>query len=151
MMLPVLGVATPSAEVRARAIDLGVAIQLTNILRDVGYDASNLERIYLPREDLKRFQCSEADIVAQRVTPEYKSLTKFQLVRTRGLYDSARKGAALLPGLSKLAVLAIIQLLSSLLEELESREYDNLSAKIRLSTSGKVKAVLAAIFQSVFP
>ena len=54
MLLPLLGAADASPETKARAVDLGVAIQLTNILRDVGGDAVDLNRVYLPSRTCAR-------------------------------------------------------------------------------------------------
>lgn len=81
----------------ARTLDyarhLGIAFQLTNIIRDVGEDARK-NRIYLPMEDMKQFAVSAADILQSRHTPEFKRLMAFQAERARSHY---RQAAAALP------------------------------------------------------
>jgi phytoene synthase len=74
---------------RDYAINLGIALQLTNILRDVAEDARR-GRIYLPREDLARFGCTEEDILCCRYTPEFVNLMRFECQRASGYFDSAR-------------------------------------------------------------
>ena len=62
-----------SEKTKEYAINLGIALQLTNILRDVSIDAK-YGRVYLPQEDLRRFGFSEADLFAHRYTPAFRSL-----------------------------------------------------------------------------
>lgn len=77
---------------REPALSLGVAFQLTNILRDVGEDAVKRGRVYLPREDMERFHVSEEQIFARRVDENYIRLMKFEIERARMYYDRARRG-----------------------------------------------------------
>ena len=70
------------------AHDLGLAFQLTNIIRDVGEDARR-GRIYLPQDELARFGVREADILASRPTPEFTALMAFQVRRALDAYDRA--------------------------------------------------------------
>jgi phytoene synthase len=74
---------------REYAINLGIALQLTNILRDIKDDACK-GRIYIPQEDLRRFGYSEADLLAGRYTPAFVSLMRFQCDRARTYFDAAR-------------------------------------------------------------
>lgn len=67
---------------------LGLAFQLTNIIRDVGEDA-NLERIYLPQQDLQQFGVKESDILSHKATPEFTALMAFQIQRAEILYQKA--------------------------------------------------------------
>jgi phytoene synthase len=67
---------------------LGIAFQLTNIIRDVGEDARK-NRIYLPMDELKRFDVPAADILNGRQTPQFKALMGFQDLRARAYYDKA--------------------------------------------------------------
>lgn len=71
------------------AVNLGIALQLTNVLRDVKDDALR-GRIYLPREDLIRFGVSEEDILACRYTPAFVNLMRFEVERTRTYFAAAR-------------------------------------------------------------
>jgi len=144
MVLPILGVARPTKEMKKGAIDLGIAIQLTNILRDVGEDAQR-GRIYLPEEDLAHFGVDEADILAGRMTPAYRKLVVFQVERARGYFDSARSVVPELPSRSQLVVLAVIHLLAALLGEVLARDCDNLSCKVRIGLPKRAACVAAAV------
>ena len=70
------------------AENLGLAFQLTNIIRDVGEDARR-DRIYLPGDEIRRFNVNEADILQARQTPEFQQLMAFQSERAKSLYDAA--------------------------------------------------------------
>ncbi len=74
---------------RDYAINLGIALQLTNIIRDIRDDAKK-GRIYLPLEDLKAFGVAEEDILTGRHTPEFTSLMRFECDRASGYFDAAR-------------------------------------------------------------
>jgi phytoene synthase len=78
-----------TARSRRYATELGVALQLTNILRDVAADARR-GRIYLPLEDLARFGVSEDDVLERRCTRGFQALMRFEIVRARTLYQTAR-------------------------------------------------------------
>ena len=121
MLLPLLGAADASPETKARAVDLGVAIQLTNILRDVGGDAVDLNRVYLPLEDLRACGAQLDDVLVGRLTPEYVQTVELQVARARELYASARLAVPELPKSSRLVVYAIIELLEAIVDELEKK------------------------------
>ncbi len=74
---------------RDYAVNLGVALQLTNILRDIKEDARR-GRIYIPAEDLRRFGYSEEDLLACRYTPEFVNLMRFECERASAYFDVAR-------------------------------------------------------------
>lgn len=74
---------------RGYAVNLGIAFQLTNILRDVKDDARR-GRIYIPLEDLRRFGYTEEDLFAGRYTPEFVNLMRFECDRARHYFDAAR-------------------------------------------------------------
>jgi phytoene synthase len=76
---------------RRYAVELGVAMQLTNILRDVAEDARH-GHIYLPGEDLATFGVAEDDVLARRNTPAFRALVHFEADRARALYAVARGG-----------------------------------------------------------
>jgi phytoene synthase len=82
-----------NAACRDYAIQLGLALQVTNIIRDVGKDLKN-ERIYLPQEDLARFGYSEADLRARRHDEAFVRLMEFEATRAEDFFSRA---AALLP------------------------------------------------------
>ena len=78
---------------RDYAIDLGIALQLTNIVRDIGTDLAR-GRVYVPTLDLERFGCTEADLRAGTVTEKMRGLLAYEIERARQFY---RKAAASLP------------------------------------------------------
>ena len=80
---------TQSARAEAYAVNLGVAFQLTNILRDIGVDAKR-DRIYLPQEDLIRFGYPERDLFANATTPAFQKLMEFQARRAHAYYAKAQ-------------------------------------------------------------
>ena len=117
---------------RIYANELGIAFQLTNIIRDVGEDARR-GRIYLPQEELQRFSVNAADVLAYRATPEFKRLMAFQVERARSAY--ARALAALprrdrRPQRPGLMMAAIYQ---ALLDRIEREDFQVLDRRIRLS------------------
>ena len=137
-----------TAEARASAVDLGVAIQLTNILRDVGSDV-DLGRVYLPLADLEACGCDVQDVLERRLTPEYKQCVALQIARARELYASARDGAqTTLPDRARLPVFAIIELLSAIVDELERRDCDNLSSKVQPDFFAILSALGTALARS---
>ena len=85
--LKVFGTMDPRA--RDYAVNLGVAFQLTNIMRDIGADAER-DRIYVPQEDLARFGCSEEQLLAKTSSPEFIQLMEFQAARAHDYYRKAQ-------------------------------------------------------------
>ncbi|SFW27202.1 presqualene diphosphate synthase HpnD [Nitrosovibrio sp. Nv17] len=77
-----------NADTLAYAQDLGLAFQLTNIIRDVGEDARR-DRIYLPQDELSRFGVSDEDILHARETDGFRQLMEFQIERAEGCYAQA--------------------------------------------------------------
>ncbi len=75
---------------REYAVNLGIALQLTNILRDIKDDAKR-GRIYIPREDMARFGYSEDDLLNSRYTPQFVELMRFECQRASSYYDLARE------------------------------------------------------------
>src|SRR5262249_11903589 len=75
---------------RSYAVNLGVALQLTNILRDVAIDAK-YGRIYLPLEDLRKFGYTEGDLFARSYSPEFRSLMEFETARAEEFFTRAQQ------------------------------------------------------------
>ena len=114
------------------AKDLGIAFQLTNIIRDVGEDARK-NRIYLPMDDLKRFNVPAADILNARETPHFRALMKFQDERARSYYD---KAFAALPAGDRRAQrpgLVMAAIYRALLEEIERDGFRVLTRRTSLT------------------
>lgn len=118
------------------AVELGIAMQLTNILRDVGEDLSR-NRIYLPKEDLDQFGITEEDLFKRQVTPEFSELMKFQIERARRYYKKADKGIAMLEKDSRLPVLLARENYSRILNKIEENQYQVFTRRAYLNATEK--------------
>jgi len=101
MTSEIFGYSSPEAV--PHAIDLGIAMQLTNIIRDVKEDAER-GRIYLPQEDLDRFKVSEAEVLHHEWSDRLRALIAFQIERAERYYASADKGIPFLDRDSRITV-----------------------------------------------
>ena len=124
------------------AIKLGVALQMTNILRDVGEDFQN-GRLYLPREELAFYGVREQDIADGRVTENWRQFMKFQIERTRQLYDESWEGVKMLEREGQLAIGAASVFYRGILDEIEKNDYDVFTQRANLSALGKLSKVPA--------
>lgn len=121
--------------------DGGTAVQMTNILRDVGEDAAR-GRIYLPGEDLSRFGVPEQDILARRATPALRDLVQFEAERVRALYRSAEASVPRAVR-DRLLPLEIIQrIYRRVLDRLEAQGYDPFAGRASLPRSAKIAIAL---------
>jgi 15-cis-phytoene synthase len=119
---------------------LGLALQQINIMRDVPEDW-RLGRVYLPQDELDRFDVSEQDIGHGRTGPEWSALMDHQATRAETLM---REGLELLPLLdrrSALCVRSFAGIYHGLLEQMRSRDYDVFSERPSLTAAAKVRAV----------
>jgi 15-cis-phytoene synthase len=119
------------------AIRLGVALQLTNILRDVGEDW-RLGRCYLPKDELEAFGLSEDDIEGGQVTEKWREFMRFQIERVRLLYSSALPGIGLLHQDGRFAIGAAAELYRAILSEIELNDYDVFSRRAAISKTNKL-------------
>lgn len=122
------------------AIKLGVALQMTNILRDVGEDYRN-GRLYLPREELAFYGIHEADIAEGRVTDNWRQFMKFQIDRTRQLYKESWLGVKMLEREGQLAIGAASTFYCGILDDIEKHDYDVFTRRASLSSWGKISRV----------
>src|SRR4029079_13821533 len=134
MCVEIFGCKDPAS--RQYAIDLGVALQLTNILRDVPKDLER-GRLYIPMEDMERFHCTERMLQDQWRTPPVISLLRYQAERARHYYFRA---ARLLPRRERRR-LAAAEIMGAtyyaLLNEIERRNYDVFTETVKLPASDK--------------
>lgn len=122
---------------RDYAINLGYALQLTNILRDVGQDARDFGRIYLPLEDLRRFGMTANDVLEGTYDDRFVALMEFEYERTRHYYDMA---AAQLPDEDRQAMVAaemMGQIYREILEKIRARHFQVFDQRLRLSAIRK--------------
>jgi phytoene synthase len=147
LSMPIIGLARGAGWdlAAAFAVKLGVALQLTNILRDVGEDAAG-GRIYLPAEDLKAFGLSEEDIRRGVCDARFAALMQFEIRRARTLYRAALPGIALLDRSARVAVGAAAMLYRDILGEIESLRYDVFSHRAHLPTWKKIARLPGILF-----
>lgn len=122
------------------AIKLGVALQMTNILRDVGDDYRN-GRLYLPREELAFYGIHESEIAEGHITNNWRQFMKFQIERTRQLYKESWAGVQMLERQGQLAVGAASVFYQGILDDIEKHDYDVFRRRASLSTWGKVRRI----------
>jgi phytoene synthase len=105
------------------AVKLGVALQLTNILRDIGEDAQR-GRVYIPQQDLVRFGITDADIINRHVNHRFKAMIRFQSARAHALYEEAWPGIGMLTSDSRLAIAAAATIYRGILDAIHQNGYD---------------------------
>jgi phytoene synthase len=132
------------------AVQLGIALQLTNILRDVGEDA-RAGRIYLPQEDMLRFGYTDEMLLSGVVNKQFVRLMSFEIERARTLYEAAWPGIALLSPDSRFAVQAAATLYRRILDCIEAAGYDVFTRRAHVSTADKVRALPSIWFHSKQP
>ena len=115
-----------------------MALQLTNILRDVGEDW-RAGRVYLPQDELAAFSLGEADLAEGAVSERWRAFMRFQIDRNRQLYAEAVPGIALLAPEGRLAITAAAELYRAILDEIEANDMDVFHQRARVSGAGKVR------------
>jgi phytoene synthase len=130
------------------AIRLGIALQLTNILRDIEEDW-RAGRLYLPAEEMAAFGLTEADVSRGQVDARWRAFLRFQIERIRCLYAEARPGIALLARDGRFAVTAASELYRAILGDIEAHDYDVFHRRAHVSTWGKARRLPGIWWQSL--
>jgi 15-cis-phytoene synthase len=138
-----------SREAIPYAIRLGVALQLTNILRDVGEDWRN-GRLYLPLEELEAFGLDEEFVAAGVVDQRWRDFMRFQIDRAHSLYAEALKGIALLHRDGRFAIAAAGELYRAILGKIEQNDYDVFTQRAAVSAWGKLSRLPGIWVRSVW-
>lgn len=139
--IEIFGYRNPSTRIYAEK--LGLAFQLTNIIRDVREDAQR-ERIYLPQEDLQRFGVSEQEILASAYTPAFGQLMEFEAERARAFYREAADALAPEDRAAMIAAEGMRLIYSALLERIIRSGYRVFDGRVRVSTPRKLLLVSRA-------
>ncbi|MEM6445499.1 MAG: phytoene synthase [Cyanobacteria bacterium P01_D01_bin.123] len=139
----------PGQYAMEEAIALGMAMQLTNILRDVGEDARR-GRIYLPIEDLKRFDYSERDLFDYVIDRRWMDLMKFEIQRARDLYTQAESGISALQKDSRWPVWASLMLYRQILAAIERNKYQVFRTRAYVSNLSKAVALPVAWWKAQY-
>ena len=135
MCIEVFGYKNPQTQEYAKT--LGYAVQMTNILRDITEDAKN-NRIYLPLEDLKKFEVKEEDILALRLSENVNKLLAFEAQKTQALYDKAREILPHEDFKSMLAARAMGAIYEEILFKFKQKSCTLQEKKIKLSKAAKL-------------
>ncbi len=143
MAMQIVGYA--SREAVLYAIRLGVALQMTNILRDVGDDYHN-GRLYLPLDELTAYHLQPDELPQQVQSSSWKGFMRFQIERTRDLYAAAMPGIAMLHPEGRFAIQAAADLYQGILDDIEEHNYDTFTRRASLSQWEKLK-LLPGIWQ----
>jgi phytoene synthase len=130
--------AEPRPELLRPARDLGTAMQLTNILRDIKEDWGR-DRLYLPAPELARFGLGEDDIAAGIVDERFRALVQFQIARARDYYRAAEPGIAGLPrDGSQLCARLMRTIYGAILDEIERADFQVYRGRVRVSLGRKL-------------
>ncbi|RWW55658.1 hypothetical protein BHE74_00037683 [Ensete ventricosum] len=139
MSVPVMGIAPDSKasteSVYSASLALGIANQLTNILRDVG------EEVYLPQDELAQAGLSDDDIFKGRVTDKWRSFMKGQIRRARMFFEEAEKGIYELNSASRWPVLASLLLYRQILDAIEANDYNNFTRRAYVGKAKKLASL----------
>jgi phytoene synthase len=135
-----------SSDAPPLAIDCGRAFQLTNILRDVAEDA-RVGRLYLPREDLRQFGLTEADLGTTQIDPRIRDLMAFEAARARADFARARRLIPLCHPPGRPILDAMIRTYAALLDAIEARDYDVFSRRIALGHWRKMAIAGGAVLR----
>jgi phytoene synthase len=139
--IEIFGYRNPSA--RQYAVNLGLAFQLTNIIRDVAEDARR-GRVYLPRADLRQFGCPEDDVLAERCTEAFRAVMAFECARAGEHYGRARFSLAEEDRQSLAPAEAMRLIYEQLLRRVVFRGGDVFGPKVRLTRPEKAALAMAA-------
>ncbi|KAL7610210.1 phytoene synthase 2, chloroplastic [Lactuca sativa] len=154
MSVPIMGIDPESfastESVYNAALALGIANQLTNILRDVGEDARR-GRVYLPQDELAKAGLSDDDIFAMKVTDKWRIFMKKQIKRARTFFDQAEEGVTQLSSASRWPVWASLLLYRQILDEIEANDYNNFTKRAYVSKPKKIIALPVAYAKSLVP
>lgn len=125
----------------------GIALQLTNIIRDVREDALN-GRVYLPQEDLARFGVTREDFVAESPSHQLRELLAFEATRAREFYDRSKALDGLVFRSGRPVLRAISGIYRALLDEIVDRDYDVLSRRVSLPSWRKAWIAARSLVRS---
>jgi phytoene synthase len=133
---------------REYAINLGLALQLTNIVRDVGVDLAR-GRVYLPQEDLARFGCSDADLARGVVTAPVRALLTFQCARARQYFSHAAQALRRTNARRLVAAEIMGAVYQEILRRVERNGYDVFAQVIRVPRPARARIALATWVKTI--
>ncbi|MFA5200130.1 MAG: phytoene/squalene synthase family protein [Candidatus Omnitrophota bacterium] len=145
IMLKIFGYKDSSAE--EAAIKLGVAMQLTNILRDIKEDLER-KRIYLPQDEMARFNISEQQLSSGNVDEKFREFLRFQIKRCRQFYTDSSQGIKLINSpLCRFVVLCMKEVYSGILEGIERNNYNVFTVRAQVGKLKKAGIILKILLE----
>jgi len=139
IMLKIFGYKDSTAE--DYAIKLGVAMQLTNILRDINEDLIR-GRIYLPQDEMLKFNISEQQLSDSKADDNFKNLLRLQISRSRQFYNQSLEGIKLIDNsMCRFVVLCMKEVYSGILEEIEKNNYDVFTKRAHVNKLKKLRII----------
>jgi len=129
------------------ATDLGIAMQLTNILRDIQEDFKR-DRIYLPQDELAKYSITESSLKNQELSSNFRSLIKFQIIRAQDYYSKAESGIKLIKDKRcRLVIFCMKEMYAAILDDIKNSGYDIFSRRAHISLWGKINILLKIIIK----
>ena len=132
------------------AVDMGLAMQITNILRDLGEDAKR-GRIYIPKNEMNSFGYTEQELMAGIVNESFRNLMKFQVHRARRYFSRSRKLIPLLAPRSRACFWVLHALYNRILDHIERADFDVFLVPIKLSRIEKFTLMVSLWVLSLLP
>jgi phytoene synthase len=143
-MLPILEPVGDAAVAEPYAVDLGVAFQLSNFIRDVGEDLRR-GRVYLPMSDLAHFGVDRDRLARGVVDGPIRRLLAYEIARTRELYRSAEPGIRLLHPTSRDCIRTALRLYRGILDEVERADYRVLDRRVSVGPARRLAVLLPGL------
>jgi len=129
---------------------LGIAMQLTNILRDVKEDADR-GRIYLPQDEMRNHNITDRQVMNGTFSPKMKDLMRFQVDRAFSYFDAAYPGIRLLDKDARFAIYAASRIYSGILTKIEARDYNPFLGRVYVPKTKKLQILLREILRNKLP
>lgn len=145
MMSYIIGFKSP--ETLKYAEKLGIAMQLTNILRDVQED-KNMNRIYLPLDELKAYGLTEDDLFRENMSDQMRAFMSFQIKRAHNYYKKAQPGVKMLSRDSQYSIYAAGRIYRGILYKIEARNYNPFLGRVFVRQSKKLLILFNELFKS---
>lgn len=137
-------------ETQEHAVNLGIAMQLTNILRDVKEDFLR-GRIYLPQEEMRKFAVSESDISSGKINENFKQFLMFQIYRAREYYSKSSPGIKMIRNpRSRLVISVMKNLYRAILDSMERNNYDIFSKRAQVNNIRRATITLNTLLGGAF-
>lgn len=146
MCTRIFGYSNPQALVHAD--HLGIALQLTNMLRDIREDY-HTGRIYLPQEDLERFEVRDNDLAGEDAGPHWEDLIEFEVARGRTYFESGLKVTEYIPRRAAACVMTMAGIYQSILEQIAADPYMPLRERLSLRKRTKIRVMLKSWLQAM--